>query len=280
MRRPTPSAHRHGAHRLRPFDATCGFPGEGPSSSSSSSSSVAPSASSSAASASSSAPARSPWGLKVRFSLDGEDQLTAVADVRALQATREQLDSGPEPAAPRPSTSAPRPRCPSCTEEITLEQKVTLCALCSEPMHRASSCRLTLHCMPHCRPCAATLRLGGPPTGALGGVSSSAEHQDDPGAGLPEHYPCPLRTCHSAFANLPDLCEHMNRSHLAFLRDAAPADSLHALRTAGLTQCPDCLASLCSDPHDCPHGWPLAMSCATLHGVGGEARHHLDTPAQ
>ena len=63
---------------------------------------------------------------------------------------------------------------------------------------------------------------------------------------------CPLPACGTSFINLSELCGHVNRSHLAFLRAAAPEEALLTLRAAGLEQCPDCLAALCSDQHNCP----------------------------
>ena len=96
-------------------------------------------------------------------------------------------------------------------------------------------------------------KLPRPDTSQSSSTSSSSSMAAKPASPLcGATAPCPLLSCRSAFTCLADLCEHVNRSHLTFLRDAAPAEILLALRTAGLSQCPDCLASLCSDPHLCP----------------------------
>jgi hypothetical protein len=75
-------------------------------------------------------------------SVDGEAAF--VKDV-TLQEASEQ--PGPE--------DPPGQQCASCEKEISSAVAQTLCAQCSQPIHRASACRRTRNCMPYCLPCTA-----------------------------------------------------------------------------------------------------------------------------
>ena len=89
---------------------------------------------------------------------------------------------------------------------------------------------------------------------------------------------CPLSACGITVNNLTDLCGHINRSHLAFIRGASPEDVLRTLRAAGLEQCSDCRVALCTASHDCPMAGRVACpvpGCRMSAGKRANILTHL-----